>query len=99
MEIQPELLKLGINEAIIEFFHNRTKNKHLIITKVTKAITIKNEKLDGIKVNVRLEDWKLAKKTNNDIPLSSSHPAVQYQQYTINVAKIRNKKLNLLLKK
>lgn len=87
MEIQPELLKLGINEAIIEFFHNRTKNKHLIITKVTKAITIKNEKLDGIKVNVRLES-----KINK-------HSSVQYQQYTINVAKIRNKKLNLLLKK
>ena len=101
MQISDELKQLGINESIIEYFHNRTRNKHLKVTSVRKAHNItynKTEPVDGIKVTVRLEDWILAKKDNNDIPLSNSHPAVKYAEYTINIAKIRNKKLNLLLK-
>jgi len=85
MQISDELKQLGINESIIEYFHNRTKNKHLKVTSVRKAINItynKTEPVDGVKVTVRLELDHI----------------VKYEEYTINIAKIRNKKLNLLLK-
>lgn len=84
MQISDELKQLGINESIIEYFHNRTRNKHLKVTSVRKAINYsKTEPVDGVKVTVRLE----------------LNHIVKYAEYTINIAKIRNKKLNLLLNK
>ena len=83
MQISDELRQLGINESIIEYFHNRTRNKHLKVTSVRKAINYsKTEPVDGVKVTVRLE----------------LNHIVKYAEYTINIAKIRNKKTKPTLK-
>ena len=81
MEIDKELQQQGITESIVNFFHGRTKNSHMTITKVYKATTYKGEELTGVKVNVTL-------KANN---------MTHHAQYTINLAEIRQKKINLLL--
>lgn len=85
MQISDELKKLGINESIVEYFHNRTRNKHLKVTNVKKANSIynKTETVDDVKVTVKLE----------------LNHTVKYAEYNINIAKIRNKKLNQILNK
>ncbi len=86
MEIEPILLQSGITESIVSYFHSRTKNKHLSIIKVYKAATYKGEEHIGIKVNVTLKE---------EDPFGEG--SIHHAQYTIDLAKIRNKRLNLLL--
>lgn len=84
MEIEPILLQHGITENIINFFHSRTNNKHMTIVKVYKAYVfgIPSNGEEGIKVN---------------ISLTFGEDIIHHVQYTIDVAKIRQKRLNLLL--
>lgn len=85
MEIDKELQKQGITESIVNFFHGRTKNSHMKITKVYKVtdFSLLSDGQEGIKVNVTL-------KANN---------MTHHAQYTIDLAKIRQKRINLLLNK
>lgn len=88
MEIEPILLQHGITENIINFFHSRTNNKHMTIVKVYKAVVfgIPSNGEEGIKVNITL---------NENVPFGED--IIHHVQYTIDVAKIRQKRLNLLL--
>ena len=85
MVIDKELQQQGITESIVNFFHGRTKNSHMTITKVYKVTrygrSLLSDDQEGIKVNVTL-------KANN---------MTHHAQYTINLAEIRQKKINLLL--
>ena len=84
MEIEPILLQSGITESIVSYFHSRTKNKHMSILKVYKANVFGIPSIEeGIKVNVTLKE-------NNSI---------HHAQYTIDLAKIRQKRINLLINK
>jgi|LauGreDrversion4_2_1035121.scaffolds.fasta_scaffold595582_3 hypothetical protein len=89
MEIEPTLLQYGITEFIINFFHSRTKNSHMTIVKVYKAtdFSLLMDGQEGIRVNVTLKENQ---PFGEDI--------IHHAQYTIDVAKIRQKRLNLLLK-
>lgn len=88
MEIQPILLQHGITENIVNFFHSRTKNMHMTIVKVYKAdvFGIPSNGQEGIKVNVTLKENE---------PFGED--SIRHVQYTIDVAKIRQKRLNILL--
>jgi len=88
MEIQPILLQHGITENIVNFFHSRTKNMHMTIVKVYKAdvFGIPSNVEEGIKVNITLKE---------NVPFGED--IIHHAQYTIDVAKIRQKRLNLLL--
>lgn len=89
MEIEPILLQSGITESIVSYFHSRTKNKHMSILKVYKASVFGIPSIEeGIKVNVTLKE-------NNPFGEDSIHHA----QYTIDLAKIRQKRINLLINK
>lgn len=81
MEIDDILRKQGITESIINYFHSKTKNSHMIIIKAYVANTYKGEEHIGIKVNVTLKD----------------NLNIRHAQYTIDLAKIRQKRINLLL--
>ena len=83
MEIDTELRQKGITENIINFFHSRTKNSYMQITKVYKVtgFSLLSDGQEGIKVNVTLKD--------NNI--------THHAQYTIDLAKIRQKRINLLI--
>ena len=85
MEIEPILLHSGITESIVSYFHSRTKNKHMSIVKVYKAtgFSLLSSGEEGIKVNVILKE--------ND--------SIHHAQYTIDLAKIRQKRINLLINK
>ena len=87
MQIDIELQQQGITESIVNFFHSRTKNSHMTITKVYKATTYKGEELTGVKVNVTLKEY---------MPFGNDN--THHAQYTIDISKIREKRLNLLLK-
>jgi hypothetical protein len=89
MEIEPILLQYGITENIINFFHSRTKNSNMTIVKVYKAsgFSLLMDGQEGIKVDVTL---KQNQPFGEDI--------IRHAQYTIDLAKIRQKRLNLLLK-
>lgn len=88
MEIEPILLQHGITENIVNFFHSRTKNMHMTIVKVYKAdvFGIPSNGEEGIKVNISLKE---------NVPFGED--IIHHVQYTIDVAKIRQKRLNLLL--
>ena len=88
MEIQPILLQHGITENIVNFFHSRTKNMHMTIVKVYKAdvFGIPSNVEEGIKVNITLKEH---------VPFGED--IIHHAQYTIDIAKIRQKRLNLLL--
>ena len=89
MEIDPILLQSGITESIVSYFHSRTKNKHMSIVIVYKANVFGIPSIEeGIKVNVTLKE-------NNPFGEDSIHHA----QYTIDLAKIRQKRINLLINK
>ena len=89
MEIEPILLQSGITESIVSYFHSRTKNKHMSILKVYKANVFGIPSIEeGIKVNVTLKE-------NNPFGEDSIHHA----QYTIDLVKIRQKRINLLINK
>lgn len=88
MEIEPILLQSGITESIVSYFHNRTKNKHMTIVRVYKAtgFSLISDGQEGIKVNITLKE---------EDPFGEG--SIHHAQYTIDIAKIRNKRLNLLL--
>ena len=84
MEIEPILLQSGITESIVSYFHSRTKNKHMTIVKVYKANVFGIPSIEeGIKINVTLKD----------------NLNIRHAQYTIDLAKIRQKRINLLINK
>ena len=85
MEIEPILLQSGITESIVSYFHSRTKNKHMSIIKVYKAtgFSLLSDGQEGIKINVTLKD----------------NLNIRHAQYTIDLAKIRQKIINLLINK
>ena len=84
MEIEPILLQSGITESIVSYFHSRTKNKHMSIVKVYKANVFGIPSIEeGIKVDVTLKD----------------NLNIRHVQYTIDLAKIRQKRINLLINK
>ena len=84
MEIEPILLQSGITESIVSYFHSRTKNKHMTIVKVYKANVFGIPSIEeGIKINVTLKD----------------NLNIRHAQYTIDLAKIRQKIINLLINK
>jgi hypothetical protein len=88
MEIDKELQQQGITESIVNFFHGRTKNSHMTITKVYKVtgFSLLSDGQEGIKVNVTLIE---------NVPFGEDN--IHHAQYTIDLAKIRQKRLNLLL--
>lgn len=88
MEIEPILLQSGITESIVSYFHSRTNNKHMSIVKVYKAtgFSLLSDGQEGIKVNVTL---KVNEPFGEDL--------IHHVQYTIDLAKIRQKRLNLLI--
>lgn len=90
MEIDKELQQQGITESIVNFFHSRTKNSHMTITKVYKVtgFSILSDGQEGIKVNVTLKEY---------MPFGNDN--THHAQYTIDLAKIRQKRINLLLNK
>jgi hypothetical protein len=83
MEIDIKLQEQGITENILNYFHSRTNNSHMTIIKAYPTVTYKGEENAGVKVNVTLQ---------------SQHAIISHAQYTIDIAKIRQKRLNLLLK-
>ena len=84
MEIEPILLQSGITESIVSYFHSRTKNKHMTIVKVYKANVFGIPSIEeGIKINVTLKD----------------NLNIRHAQYTSDLAKIRQKIINLLINK
>ena len=92
MEIEPILLQSGITESIVSFFHSRTNNKHMTIVKVSKPVhsLIYNitDPESGIRVDLTLKE---------NVPFGKD--ITHYVQYTIDVAKIRQKIINLLINK
>ena len=85
MQIEPILLQNGLTESIINFFHSRTNNKHYTIISVRNASGFRiDDTSNGIKVCITLKNDK-----------GNKH----YVEYTIDVTKIRQKKLNILLNK
>ena len=88
MDIDIKLKEKGITENILNYFHSRTNNRHMTIVRAFDAVTYKGEEITGIKVNVTL---KQSEPFGEDI--------IRHAQYTIDIAKIREKRLNLLLNK
>lgn len=88
MEIDTELQQKGITENIINFFHSRTKISYMTITKVYKVtgFSLLSDGQEGIKVNVTLKE---------NVPFGEDN--IHHAQYTIDLAKIRQKRINLLL--
>ena len=88
MEIDRELQQQGITESIVNFFHDRTKNSYMTISKVYKVtgFSLLSDGQEGIKVNVTLIE---------NVPFGEDN--IHHAQYTIDLAKIRQKRLNLLL--
>ena len=83
MEIEPILLQSGLTESIINFFHSRTNNKNYTIISVRKVSGFRIHKDD----------------TSNGIKVCITLEGNKFVEYTIDVAKIRQKKLNILLNK
>lgn len=86
MEIDIKLKEKGITENILNYFHSRTNNRHMTIVRAYDAVTYKGEEITGIKVNVTLKQYE---PFGEDI--------IRHAQYTIDIAEIRQKRLNLLL--
>jgi hypothetical protein len=90
MKIEDNLIKLGISEGIIEFVHSRSKNSEFPIISAEYSINNKYtrnfiESMQGsILVRIVLDTTKSKSPRNNIL------------EYTINVAKIRQKRINLL---
>ena len=85
MEIDKELTDLGLTEEILLFFHSRTANKN---KKIEKAIAERYS-------------WRNYPKPASGSALSFK---VKFEggseaEYTLEVAKVRQKRLNLLLMK
>ena len=91
MKIDDILIKLGISDGIIEFVHSRSKNSEFPIISAEYSINNKYtrylESMEGsILVHIVLDTS------------GSYDPKNNILEYTINVAKIRQKRINLLLK-
>ena len=88
MEIDIKLKEKGITENILNFFHSKTNNSHMTIVRAYKAtdFSLLMDGQEGIRVNVTL---KQSEPFGEDI--------IRHAQYTIDIAKIRQKRLNLLL--
>ena len=91
MKIDDILIKLGISDGIIEFVHSRSKNSEFPIISAEYSINNKYtrylESMEGsILVRIILDTS------------GSYDPKNNILEYTINVAKIRQKRINLLLK-
>lgn len=91
MKIDDILIKLGISDGIIEFVHSRSKNSEFPIISAEYSINNKYtrylESMEGsILVRIVLDTS------------GSYDPKNNILEYTINVAKIRQKRINLLLK-
>ena len=89
MKIEDNLIKLGISDGIIEFVHSRSKNSEFPIISAEYSINNKYsrylESMQGsILVRIVLDTTKSKSPRNNIL------------EYTINVAKIRQKRINLL---
>jgi len=83
MEISKELLDMGLTEELLLFYHNRTANSDLTI-KSAYISKYDPYSQDGVKVILVL---------GSELRELSSGVL----QYVINVAKIRQKRLNILL--
>ena len=86
MEISKELLDMGLTEELLLFYHSRTANSDLTI-KSAYISKYDPYSQDGVKVIL-----VLGSELRELRELSSG-----LLQYVINVAKIRQKRLNILL--
>lgn len=81
MKIDSKLLELGFNEALIEFYHSRTRNREYSIVDIHKCPYDKKIISNGIVIAiVRLNSGRMVR-------------------YELNLAKIRQKRINLLMNK
>jgi len=83
MKIEDKLIKLGLNQILIEFYHNRTRNKESKIVEIyacpsTWKRRMKGEFQEEITVKAKLSNGRLV-------------------CYMFNIAKLRDKRLNLLM--
>lgn len=81
MKITKELLELGINENILQNFHNNTNNKEYEIISASKSKWSYGSTDGNTIVNLTLSNGNINKSV----------------QYNINIAKIRQKQINRLL--
>jgi hypothetical protein len=83
MKIEDKLIQLGLNQMLIEFYHGRTRNKDSTIVSVSACPYAWKRRMNG---EVQEEITTKVKLTNGRIVC-----------YMFNIAKLRNKRLNLLM--
>ena len=86
MNIDSKLIELGVTENVLETFHSKTNNSHLKIEKASLAYS-------GHVYNGVNDDGSII----INLSISDSFKVTQLVQYTINLAKIRQKKINIIL--
>lgn len=83
MKIEDKLIQLGINQTLIEFYHGRTRNKESHIIEIYTCPFAWKRRMSG---EIQEEITVKAKLSNGRIVC-----------YMFDIAKLRNKRLNLLM--
>ena len=83
MIIDDKLLQLGLNQMLIEFYHSRTRNKESTIMKVSACPYAWKRRING----------EVQEEITVKVTLSNGRLVC----YMLNIAKLRNKRLNLLM--
>jgi hypothetical protein len=86
MEFDKKLLEAGLTKEMLLFFHSRTNNKQYQIktAKLSRWNTFENERVGNKNGPIIIE-----------IVLDNTYPFLR--EYTIDIAKLRQKKLNIFL--
>lgn len=83
MKIEDKLIQLGINQTLIEFYHGRTRNKESQIIEIYACPFAWKRRMSG---EIQEEITVKVKLSNGRIVC-----------YMFDIAKLRNKRLNLLM--
>lgn len=83
MIIEDKLLQLGLNQTLIEFYHSRTRNKESTIVSVSTCPYVWKRRMKG----------EVQEEITVKVKLSSGRIVC----YMLNIAKLRNKRLNILM--
>lgn len=83
MKIEDKLLQLGLNQMLIEFYHSGTRNKELNIVEISACPYAWKRRMKG--------------EVQEEITVKARLSSGRIVCYMFNIAKLRNKRLNLLM--
>jgi len=83
MKIEDKLIQLGLNQMLIEFYHSRTRNKESTIVEIYTCPYAWKRRMNG--------------EVQEEITVKAKLSGGRIVCYMLNIAKLRNKRLNILM--